>query len=125
MDQLASPSLLIVLMLISVVPIFSIQENPCQGCSFPLHNLNDCWVVESADFAVREHNKKANNTRLHFVRVIKGDGQVVGGMKYMLVISAKDGAIAPPKNYYAVIVSKIWDENKPFELFSFKQLTKH
>ncbi|MCD7447615.1 hypothetical protein HAX54_032233 [Datura stramonium] len=60
-------------------------------------------IVEIGKFAVDEHNKKAK-TNLIFQKIIKGESQVVEGINYRLVITAKDGD--SPHNYFA----EVWDK---------------
>ncbi|CAN4089983.1 unnamed protein product [Withania somnifera] len=74
----------------------------------PITNITDPEVVEIGKFAVVEHNKKAK-TKLEFQKVINGESQVVAGINYRLVISAKDDG--SQHNYLA----EVWD--KPWEKF--------
>ncbi|XP_049392565.1 cysteine proteinase inhibitor 1-like [Solanum stenotomum] len=74
----------------------------------PITNLTDPEVVKIGKFAVDEHNKEAK-TKLEFQEITKGESQVVAGINYRLVISAKDGD--SPHNYLA----EVWD--KPWEKF--------
>lgn len=71
----------------------------------PIQNLKDPEVLRIANFAVTEHNKEAK-TNLTFVAVLKGETIVVAGLRYKLVISAKDGDSA--RNYPAEVWSKPW-----------------
>ncbi|KAL7088544.1 hypothetical protein ACP275_13G133500 [Erythranthe tilingii] len=86
----------------------------------PIPNLKDPQVVKVANFAVAEHNKEAKTT-LEFVTIVKGEQQVVAGLKYRLVISAKGAAAAAaaPKSYNAEVVSQPW--KKLLELLSFEE----
>ncbi|KAK6774710.1 hypothetical protein RDI58_029949 [Solanum bulbocastanum] len=56
----------------------------------PITNTTDPKVVEIAKFAVDEHNEE-EKTKLKFQEVVKGEYQVVDGLNYRLLISAKDG----------------------------------
>lgn len=71
----------------------------------PIQNLKDPEVLRIANFALTEHNKEAK-TNLTFVAVLKGETIVVAGLRYKLVISAKDGDSA--RNYPAEVWSKPW-----------------
>ncbi|KAI3466515.1 hypothetical protein Pfo_023178 [Paulownia fortunei] len=87
----------------------------------PINNLKDPWVVEIARFAVAEHNRPDNATKLEFVSVVDGKTQVVAGLNYKLVISAKVGGRSEKPNYYeAVVFDKAWE--KLLQLTSFKRL---
>lgn len=68
----------------------------------PIRNITDPKVVQIGKFAVDEHNKEAK-IKLEFQTVIKGESQVVAGIKYRLIISAKDGDSL--HNYLA----EVWD----------------
>ncbi|XP_006346810.1 cysteine proteinase inhibitor 5-like [Solanum tuberosum] len=74
----------------------------------PITNLTNPEVVEIGKFAVDEHNKEAK-TKLKFQEITEGESQVVAGINYRLVISAKDSD--SPHNYLA----EVWD--KPWEKF--------
>ncbi|KAK4371560.1 hypothetical protein RND71_011035 [Anisodus tanguticus] len=74
----------------------------------PITNITDPEVVDIGKFAVDEHNKEAK-TKLKFQKIMKGESQVVAGINYRLVITAKDGD--SPHNYLA----EVWD--KPWEKF--------
>ncbi|XP_073049282.1 cysteine proteinase inhibitor 5-like [Primulina eburnea] len=79
-----------------------------------IKNPQDPRVLKIAKFAVEEHNKQAG-AELKFVKVIKGETQVVSGTNYRLVISAKDIGASGLKNYEAVVWVKPWQK--------FRQLT--
>ncbi|CAH8337858.1 unnamed protein product [Eruca vesicaria subsp. sativa] len=61
-------------------------------------------VVELAMFAIAEHNRHSK-TNLVYVDVVQGTMQVVHGLLYRLIISAKTGTRAA-KNYEAVVWEK-------------------
>lgn len=107
-----------------VVHISAASRGPLLGGWKPIDNPNAPEVVKIAKFAVDEHNKK-QHTSLSFVSVLKGESQTVAGVNYKLEISAKDGAAAAaaaPKNYTAVVYSRVWEHY--LELTSFKPATK-
>ncbi|KAI3456548.1 hypothetical protein Pfo_013211 [Paulownia fortunei] len=119
-----SPPLLFVFLSILVVSVPSEASSlPRRGTIVggwrPIDNPKDPEVVKIAKFAVTEHNKQANAT-LSFVTVVKGESQVVAGMNYRLVISAKDGGAADPKNYRALVWYKPWQ--KFIQLLSFEEI---
>ncbi|XP_059664585.1 cysteine proteinase inhibitor 1-like [Cornus florida] len=74
-------------------------------------------VQEIGEFAVTQHNKQAK-TDLKFESVDSGETQVVSGMNYRLVLSAKDGAGS--NKYEAVIWDKPWAHFR--NLTSFKRI---
>lgn len=105
-----------------VVHISAASRGPLLGGWKSIDNPNAPEVVKIAKFAVDEHNKK-EHTSLRFVSVLKGESQTVAGTNYKLEISAKDGAAAAaPKNYTAVVYSRVWENY--LELTSFKPTTK-
>lgn len=83
----------------------------------PIKNSNDLHVQEIAKFAVSEHNKQANET-LEYVKVIKGEYQIVAGVNYKLLVAAKHDGVA--NHYEAVVYEKSWESFK--QLTSFKPL---
>ncbi|KAH6768846.1 hypothetical protein C2S51_014182 [Perilla frutescens var. frutescens] len=101
------------------VPILAASRGPLIGGWQPIENANDNKeVVDVAKLAEEEYNKEKNRS-LVFVSVVKGDSQVVAGIKYRLIISAKDAkAAAAPDNYRAVIWSKL---DKSIQLISFEK----
>lgn len=104
-----------------VVHTSAASRGPLLGGWKPIDNPNAPEVAKIAKFAVDEHNKK-QHTSLSFVSVLKGESQTVAGVNYKLEISAKDGAAAAPKNYTAVVYSRVWENY--LELTSFKPATK-
>ncbi|CAB4275645.1 unnamed protein product [Prunus armeniaca] len=98
----------------------------------PIKNISDPHVKEIAEFAVSEYNKQAQGkNKLVFQSVIRGETQVVAGIKYRLVISAKNessavsnptAAAAAGDNYEAVVWEKSWEHFR--QLISFRKLAK-
>ncbi|XP_059275666.1 cysteine proteinase inhibitor 1-like [Lycium ferocissimum] len=68
----------------------------------PITNITDLEVVEIGKFAVDEHNKEAK-TKLEFQKIVKGESQVVAGINYRMVITAKDSDSL--RNYLA----EVWE----------------
>ncbi|KAK4491905.1 hypothetical protein RD792_002687 [Penstemon davidsonii] len=103
---------LLVFVLVSILATttFDGVKGTRRGAWLPLQNPNDPHVVEIAKFAVAEHNKEAKAS-LVFITVVKGESQfgespLVFGLKYRLIISAKDGGATAPKNYQAVVLER-------------------
>ncbi|KAG8385839.1 hypothetical protein BUALT_Bualt03G0086900 [Buddleja alternifolia] len=125
MAALKSRSLLLVLLSVLVFSFSSCEASHFLGGWDPIHKLNDPLVVEIAKFAVAEHNKQAK-AALEFVTVVKGETELVAGLNYKLIISAKDGGAAAPaaaaltKNYEAVVYDVPWGKER--ELTSFKEI---
>lgn len=110
---LKSTCLLLLLFLPFVVALESRRVVPWK----PILNVKDYAVVESGRFAVREHNKK-EDTYLKFERVLEGKRQLVDGIKFELVISAKDGAAS--NKYQALVHYNPWLRTR--ELNNFKKI---
>ncbi|KAF7149948.1 hypothetical protein RHSIM_Rhsim02G0099800 [Rhododendron simsii] len=83
--------------------------------SLPIKNVSAPEVIETAQFAVAEHNKKADST-LKFRSVVRGEYQVVAGMNYRLIIAAKDGGIAG--KFEAVVYARPWAHYKRLTSFT-------
>ncbi|TQE07874.1 hypothetical protein C1H46_006523 [Malus baccata] len=75
-----------------------------------------------------EYNKQAKGqNKLAFERVVRGDMQMVAGMNYRLVISAKnksvaDPDVATPAEYEGIVWERTWLHFK--QLTSFHRLSK-
>ncbi|KAK4491904.1 hypothetical protein RD792_002686 [Penstemon davidsonii] len=110
---------LLVFVLVSILATttFDGVKGTSLGAWLPLQNPNSPHVVEIAKFAVAEHNKEAK-ALLVFITVVKGESQLVFGLKYRLRISAKDGVATTTKNYQAVVLEKRWGK----ELLSFQEI---
>ncbi|XP_021831675.1 cysteine proteinase inhibitor 1-like [Prunus avium] len=99
----------------------------------PIKNISDPHVKEIAEFAVSEYNKQAQGkNKLVFQRVIRGETQVVAGINFRLVISAKNessevsnpptAAAAAGENYVAGVWEKSWEHFR--QLISFRKLAE-
>uniref|UniRef100_A0A2P2NS36 Cysteine proteinase inhibitor n=1 Tax=Rhizophora mucronata TaxID=61149 RepID=A0A2P2NS36_RHIMU len=84
----------------------------------PITNLSDPHVQEIASYAVREYNHRSN-ANLKLQRLVKGEKQVVSGIKYRLVLAVKEGG--SDKKYQAVVWEKAWEHFR--KLISFKPWT--
>ncbi|KAJ0586547.1 putative Cystatin domain-containing protein [Helianthus annuus] len=96
-------------------PSAALGEGTLSGGWKPVPDVTDPTVVDIAKFAVDEHNKEAHAS-LKFVKVVKGECQVVAGMNYNVTITAADGGAG--KNYVALVWNKPWE--KFMQLVSFK-----
>ncbi|KAL6992898.1 cytochrome c1 [Sarracenia purpurea var. burkii] len=83
----------------------------------PINNLKAPEVQETAQFAVKEHNKQAN-TKLKFQSVVRGETQVVSGTNYRLILAARDGTVSG--DYEAIVWVKPWLRYR--NLTSFKEV---
>ncbi|GMH26862.1 hypothetical protein Nepgr_028705 [Nepenthes gracilis] len=92
------------------------RQDALVGSYRPIRNLKDPHIIEIAEFAVSEHNKQAA-AKLVFVKVVKGESQVVAGVNFRLVIEAKDGDAL--EDYEAVVYERPWEKYK--SLTSFKK----
>ncbi|XP_054779054.1 cysteine proteinase inhibitor 1-like [Prosopis cineraria] len=94
-----------------LVPLCAISggraEAVIPGGWTPIPNLEDQHVMEIANFAVAEYDKR-NGARLKLEKVVKGETQVVAGTNYRLVVATKDGSSSATKNYEAVVWEKPW-----------------
>ncbi|KAI5414488.1 hypothetical protein KIW84_040110 [Lathyrus oleraceus] len=80
------------------------KQYPIGGYS-PITNINDPHVIEIANFAVTQYDKRSG-AKLEFKKVIKGESQVVAGTNYRLTLSAGEGSVS--KIYEAVVYEKLW-----------------
>ncbi|KAL9237035.1 hypothetical protein vseg_011625 [Gypsophila vaccaria] len=81
----------------------------------PIKDLNSAHVQEIAKYAITEYDQKSGAS-LEYVKIVKGESQVVAGANYRLVITAKDGGVV--RNYVAVVYEKPWAHYR--SLTSFK-----
>ncbi|CAL9015031.1 unnamed protein product, partial [Prunus brigantina] len=104
------------------------QGTPIGGWQ-PIKNISDPKVKEVAEFAVSEYNKqaqgKSSDPNLVFDSVVRGELQVVHGLKYRLVLSAKnESSVSNPTTtatsdkYEAVVWDMFWQHLK--KLISFQ-----
>ncbi|XP_042483034.1 cysteine proteinase inhibitor 6-like [Macadamia integrifolia] len=92
----------------------SIPPTPLSGGWEPIEDVKDPYVQKLGKFAVTENNK-VSKVDLQFVAVKKGESQTVNGMKYRLLVSAKDHGIA--SDYNAEVYEKKWTNTR--KLISF------
>ncbi|KZV16054.1 Cysteine protein inhibitor [Dorcoceras hygrometricum] len=92
----------------------------CPLLSAPIKDLSSPEVLDIARFAVTENNKRGE-AKLQFVKVVKGESQVVAGVNYKLVIAASDATAGnAPGNYEAVVWDKLAAHSR--QLVSFKKV---
>ncbi|KAI8567300.1 hypothetical protein RHMOL_Rhmol02G0110500 [Rhododendron molle] len=101
--------------LISAAALGGNQASPLLGGWQPIENVTAPEVIETAQFAVAQHNKQADST-LKFRSVVQGEYQVVAGMNYRLIIAAKDGGVAG--KYEAVVYVRPWEHYKSLTSFT-------
>ncbi|KAK8501476.1 hypothetical protein V6N13_096963 [Hibiscus sabdariffa] len=105
--------LVLLLSLIFLPLIISVTEVSAVGGWKPIKDINDPHVVEIAEFAVDEYNKKGN-TGLKLVTVMRGETQVISGTNYLLILKTTNGTAT--KTYQAVV----WEDAlKNKKLFRF------
>ncbi|MCD7447616.1 hypothetical protein HAX54_032234 [Datura stramonium] len=71
-------------------------------------------VVEIGKFAVDKHNEETK-TKLEFQNIIKGEAQIIAGINYRLVITAKNGGST--HNYLAEAWEKPWENFRNLTFF--------
>ncbi|KAL9155759.1 hypothetical protein ABFS82_09G026900 [Erythranthe guttata] len=81
------------------------------GGWFPIVNLNDPEIVKAAKFALKKYNETAH-TKLHLLRLISGEMQIVQGSNLKLVIEANDGLPVAPGIYKAFIFARPSKRNR-------------
>ncbi|KAM0066058.1 putative Cystatin domain-containing protein [Helianthus debilis subsp. tardiflorus] len=96
-------------------PSAALGEGTLAGGWKPIPDVTDATVVDIGQFAVDEHNKE-EHVSLKFVKVVKGESQVVAGMNYNLTVTAADGGVE--SSYVAFVWDKPWQKFR--QLVSFK-----
>jgi len=87
-------------LLLLVLLAFVARIQAIEGGYSPIVNINDPHVIEIANFAVTEYDKKSGAT-LKFEKIIKGESQIVQGTNYRLTFSANIGSLS--KVYEAIV----------------------
>ncbi|XVF26181.1 hypothetical protein REPUB_Repub13aG0277000 [Reevesia pubescens] len=107
---------LLLLSLIFLPIIFSdARKGDLLGGWTPIQNIKDPHVIEIAEFAVAEYNKRSK-TSLKLLKVVEGETQVVSGTNYRLVLKATDGTAT--KAYQAVVWEKAWQNFRNLTSFN-------
>ncbi|XP_045831230.1 cysteine proteinase inhibitor 5-like [Trifolium pratense] len=82
-------------------------------------NINDPHVIEIANFAVTEYNKKNNEAKLKFEKVINGISTTINDeTSYRLTLAANNGSSS---NNYAVNVLEKPSKNYTLTFFALIQ----
>ncbi|KAI5330764.1 PREDICTED: cysteine ase inhibitor [Prunus dulcis] len=131
------PHCLLVLLAL-VLPLASAASSTGQqgtpiGSWQPIKNISNPKVKEVAKFVVSEYNKqaqgKSSDPKLVLDSVVRGELQVVHGLKYKLVLSAKNElsvsnptSTATSDKYEAVVWDLFWQHLK--KLISFQPLSE-
>ncbi|TVU47978.1 hypothetical protein EJB05_07596, partial [Eragrostis curvula] len=84
-----------------------------QWSPIPTQYIDDPRIQELGEWAVKQHNKERNDV-LKFSRVVSGDGQVVSGVNYRLIIETKD----PDGKYVAVLFEQVWTHIRVLNSFN-------
>ncbi|KAM1213993.1 hypothetical protein ACFX13_005415 [Malus domestica] len=121
------PHCLLILALVLLPPVAAAADRRglITGGWQPIKNMSDPHVKEIAEFAVSEYTKQAQGqNKLVFESVVRGDSQVVAGINYRLVISAKNESVVDPAadDYEGIVWEKAWEHFR--QLISFHQLSK-
>ncbi|KAK1381883.1 Cysteine proteinase inhibitor [Heracleum sosnowskyi] len=84
---------LLVLISIFISPLFSSAETThtkiLLGGYVPINDTTTPEIQAIAKFAVSEHNNESK-THVTYMKIVKGEKQVVAGINYRLIIEAKD-----------------------------------
>ncbi|KAK7359870.1 hypothetical protein VNO77_01835 [Canavalia gladiata] len=97
--------LLVSLPFLSLLVFSAVRSEALPGGWTPIKDLKERRVVEIANYAVTEYDKRSG-ANLTLVKVVKGETQVVAGTNYRLVLKAKDGSTV--LNYEAIVWEKPW-----------------
>ncbi|KAL9256588.1 Cysteine proteinase inhibitor 1-like protein [Drosera capensis] len=89
---------------------------PIVGGYNPISRLNDPSITDIAVFAVTEHNR-IEHSNLKFLKVVKGEQQVVAGMNYRLVIVAEEEEGGEGGKYEAVVYVRPWEHLRSLTSF--------
>lgn len=81
----------------------------------PIRDVSEPHIQELGSWAVAQHARLATD-RLRFLRVTRGEQQVVAGMNYRLFVDAQDaaGRSAP---YVAVVYEQSWTNTRKLTSF--------
>lgn len=112
----------LVLSLLPLVTAVVFDSDISVGGWNPIKNIGDAHVKEIAEFAVSEYNQYSQKKKLVFQSVVRGETQVVAGIKYRLVITVKDDDDNNENlaNYEGVVWEKSWIKFR--KLISFNEV---
>ncbi|GAB2212990.1 hypothetical protein Droror1_Dr00021001 [Drosera rotundifolia] len=110
--------LLLLFLAIAFFPslISALGGPPIAGGYSPISRLNDPSITDIAVFAVTEHNRIAHSN-LKFVKVVKGEQQVVAGVNYRLLIVAEEEDGGVGGKYQAVVYERPWEHFRSLTSF--------
>jgi hypothetical protein len=92
------------IILILFVLFASLATNQALGNSTRV-DINDPHVIDTGNFAVTEHNKQNNETKLIFEKVVNGVVDTLNDeTEYRLTLSANNGSAS--NNYGAIVLEK-------------------
>ncbi|KNA22917.1 hypothetical protein SOVF_029630 [Spinacia oleracea] len=107
--------LLLALSLLAVVSAVSASRKhggALVGGYSPIKDVSDPYVQGVGQFAVTEYNKD-QKAHLKFVKVVKGESQVVSGTNYRLFIEADDNS-----QYVAIVYDVPWRHQRSLTSFT-------
>lgn len=108
---MAGKSGVLVMAMVSVMAVVAMGVGGWE----PIENLkSDHKVISYTNFAVATHNKE-KSVSLVPLQVIKAEKEIVAGLNYRIVFSAKDGDAT--NTYTAVVFIPL--DKKPLKLVSF------
>lgn len=112
-------------LVLAILSVMAVAALGLTGGWEPIQNLKEGRVIPVAHYAVAAYNKE-ELTSLSLVSVLKAEKQIVAGVNYRLVLSAKDSAAAAaaaaaPVHTYTAVVFVPLSANKPLNLTSFVQ----
>ncbi|CAO2842447.1 unnamed protein product [Amaranthus hypochondriacus] len=98
------------------------RPQPVLGGYSLIQNLSEPHVIEVARFAIKEHNKMQHKGHmLKFLSIFKGWSQVVAGVNYRLIITAKRlHSRDVAHRYEALVYERPWEHF--MNLTSFKMI---
>ncbi|KAK7379926.1 hypothetical protein VNO78_34202 [Psophocarpus tetragonolobus] len=105
------------LLSIPFLSLLVVSDATTVGGWSPIKDVKDPHVVDIANYAVTEYDKRSG-AKLKLLRVVKGETQVVSGTNYRLILTAKHESATT--NYEAIVWEKIWLHFR--NLTSFKPL---
>ncbi|XP_021766659.1 cysteine proteinase inhibitor 1-like [Chenopodium quinoa] len=113
---------LLLIIVVSAAEEIPPPDLPLGGYS-PITNLSDPHVIEVAQFAVKEHNMLDEGHKVKLLSILKGWTQVVAGLNYRLIITAKTlCSHADVHRYEVVVYERPWQHF--MKLTSFNQTTE-
>ncbi|KAL8097543.1 cysteine proteinase inhibitor 4-like [Apium graveolens] len=110
---------LLLLITISISPLFSYAETTHRkillGDYVPIKDTSPPEIQAIAKFAVCKHNNEAKKS-ITYLKIVKGEKQVVAGIYYRLIIEAKD-VNEMLQHYEAIVYVKAGTDSKKLVSF--------